>query len=228
MNRIIAISLIALTGCAVGAPQYQLDAAIKKAYESAATCPVKAMPTELTMAWEKAGALGDKQCPHGTEKTPLPRSQSMEYDACMAKLIREYVKPVSNKPKRLEKLMSQTKDLAAAYRDGEIDRDEANNRSMQFWLEYSTSEISNFKLAQCQNAAFQQFVIPVYHNKGVLAGFLAKRSEIALKLDEGKLTSQQADLEAQKAFAAFASSEQNANAALQAQNAQAWQNYAVT
>lgn len=85
--------------------------------------------------------------------------------------------------------------------------------------------MSFFKLMQCQNAAMMQHVMPVYQNKAALASFLAKRSEIALSVDEGKLTPQQGDIAVQKALASFADAEQRGNAALQAENAQAWRDY---
>lgn len=223
---IIAI-LFTLTGCAGGASQYQLNSAMQKANEAAANCGPQALPSDVSLAWEKVRKAGEEQCPHGTEKSPLPQSQALERDSCMAKLTRQYVKPVTTKPKNLEKFLSQSKALAVAYKDGELDREIVNNRINQNWQEYAVSEVSYYQLAQCQNASLQQYVMPVYHNKGVLAGFMAKKSEIALRVDQGKLTPQQADLETQKAFAEFASSEQNANAAIQAQNAQAWREYSA-
>ncbi len=223
---IIAV-LFTLTSCAGGASQYQLNSAMQKANEAAANCGPQALPSEVSLAWEKVGKIGDEQCLHGTEKSPLPQSQALERDACMAKLTRQYVKPVTTKPKNLEKFLAKNKELATAYQGGEIDRDTINNRINQNWQEYAVSEVSYYKLAQCQNSSFQQYVMPVYHNKGVLADFMAKKLEIALKVDQGKLTTQQGDLEMQKAFAEFAASEQNANAAIQAQNAQAWREYSA-
>ncbi|MBK7362125.1 MAG: hypothetical protein IPJ01_07470 [Micavibrio sp.] len=223
---IIAV-LFTLTSCAGGASQYQLNSAMQKANEAAANCGPQAMPSDLSLAWEKVRKLDEEQCPHGTNNTPLPSSQAVERNDCMAKLVRQYVQPVTTKSKSLERFISQNKALSKSYQKGEIDRDTVNNRINQNWQEYAVSEISYYKLAQCQNSSFQQYVMPVYHNKGVLADFMAKKLEIALKVDQGKLTTQQGDLEMQKAFAEFAASEQNANAAIQAQNAQAWREYAA-
>ena len=219
--------ILVLSGCAGGASQYQLNSAMQKANEAAANCGPQALPSDVSLAWEKVRKVGEEQCPHGTEKSPLPQSQALERDSCMAKLTRQYVKPVTTKPKNLEKFLSQSKALAVAYKDGELDRNTVNNRINQNWQEYAVSEVSYYQLAQCQNASLQQHVMPVYHNKAVLADFMAKRSEIAMKVDQGKISTQQADLETQKVFAQFVASEQNANTALQAQNAQAWREYSA-
>lgn len=224
---LIAFVSFVLTGCAGGASQYQLNSAMQRADKAAANCGAQAMPSDVSLAWEKVGKLAEEQCPHGTDSSPLPASQALEADACMSKLTRQYVKPVTTKPKSLEKFISKNHELAVAYKNGEIGRDTINERIMQNWQEYAVGEVSYYQLTQCQNAALQQNVMPVYHNKAVLADFMAKRSEIAMKVDQGKLTRQQADLETQKSFAQFVASEQNANAAIQAQNAQAWRDYAA-
>lgn len=224
--RLIIIGImgsLTLTGCAGGASQYQLNSAMQKADKAAANCGTQAMPSETSLAWEKAARLDKEQCP----SVPALPSQAIERQNCVAALIRKHVKPVSSKPGAVEKFLKQGDTLAKAYHDEDITRDDVNNRMAQAWQEYAANEVSYYQLAQCQNAALQQNVMPVYHNKAVLADFMAKRSEIAMKVDQGKLTRQQADLETQKAFAGFVGSEQNANAALQAQNAQAWREYAA-
>ncbi len=219
----IASILMILTGCAGGASQYQLNSAMQKADKAAANCGTQAMPSETSLAWEKAARLDKDQCP----SVPAPPAQAIERQDCVAALIRKHVKPVSSKPVAVEKFLKQGDTLAKAYHNEDISRDDVNNRMAQAWQEYAANEVSYYQLAQCQNAALQQNVMPVYHNKAVLADFMAKRSEIAMKVDQGKLTRQQADLETQKAFAGFVASEQNANTAIQAQNAQAWRDYSA-
>lgn len=220
------VALLMLQSCAGGASQSQLNSAMNRAEQAAANCSVMAMPTELSMAWEKVAKLDEQQCPQ-TSSLELSSAERLEKTNCWKSLVKDHVVPVSSHKKDLNKFLTAQTKIGEDYSKDKIDRNTAQALSQKSWGEYAASEVSYYNLAQCQNAALQQHLMPVYHNKGLLADFMVKRSEIALKADQGKLTRQQADLEVQKAFAQFTASEQSANAAIQAQNAQAWRDYAA-
>ena len=222
----ISVALV-LSGCVTsGANQHTIDMAMSNAEkDTLERCPMASLPSEFKNAFDDVQKASWKLCPNGTDKDPLPRSKSIESQECWKKLVNKYVRPIAKSPKDLDSYLKKSNDIAIQYRDGLIDRNEANLRFAQYWAEYADSEKSYFQYIQCSNQAIQRYVMPVYHNKGLLAQFLSERSAIALKVDEGHLTPQQGDVEIQKALASFTKNEQRANAALKQQNAAAWQQW---
>lgn len=209
---------------------------MKKADQAAANCGMEALPPELISAWEKTKELDQQQCPQGTPAKPLTAAERETTFKCWKKLVLMNVAPVSKDKTALSRMIDKSNDsrhkkLFADYDAGKINRDEVGTQIKKFWDEdwpqYAAKEASFYNLAQCQNKALAQHVMPVYHNKGILADFMAKRAEIALDVDKRKITPQEADVKIQKAMAVFINSEQYANAAIQARQEQAWQNYSA-
>ncbi|MGQ0527423.1 MAG: hypothetical protein ACT4OY_05255 [Alphaproteobacteria bacterium] len=228
MNKyIFIISFLALSGCVTGASQNQLNSAMQKAEQASANCPMAAMPYELSSAWEMSQKLTEKKCPALPKNSEPTPDQVEKTSNCWESIVKEHISPVTKNKKALNNLLAANRKVKQDFQTGNIDRSTARARNDQNWADYAVREISYFQLAQCQNASLQHNVMPVYHNKAELADFMAQRSEIALKIDQGKLTPQEGDIQLQKAFAEFASSEQNANATLRAQNAQEWQAYSA-
>lgn len=218
---ILSLMLIVVTGCAP-IQQARIDSSIRQAEKESENCAASALPPEISAAWMKSNELATQQCPHGTDTKALDPSESLKRHDCMEALINSYVLPVSQKKDLLRKMREEQRLVSVSYQKGEIDRDTANIRSRSLFDQYIVQEASYYRLAQCQNAALQKNVMPTYPHKALLAGFIAKRSQIGLAVDEGKLSPNQADIEIQKAFAGLLQTEQQANASLQAQTAQSW------
>lgn|GEM_PF-2841673 len=224
--KLIVIALVSLlAGCVTGASQSQLNTAMEKANLAAANCPVQAMSPEVQVGWETVKNLSEKNCLNTLKiDNPTPE-QLQESFSCWENNVSDNVKPVTKQKKALETYLANLRKLNKDSQSGVLSRENFLPLAQPLWNEYVQKEVSYFRMTQCQNATLQQHVMPVYHNKGILAEFMAKRSEIALKVDEGELSPQKADVEIQKAFAELGKAEQGANAALQAQNAQAWRDY---
>jgi hypothetical protein len=217
-NFLLCFTLLAMNGCGV-VQQAQLNTGMKQAEQAALSCGAQAIPAEIAQAWTQVSEeIGT--CPSGTDSNPSPPSKAVEANQCWTKRVNQYVAPVENNKAALNKLLESGRENAEKYKDGKIDRS-AVNRGMEIaWQDYTRGKTSYFKLAQCKNAALQQYVMPSYSNKGLLMDLMARQSEVGLAIDKGEMSLEQGDIEVQKSWAALASAEQQVNAVMQAQNAQ--------
>jgi hypothetical protein len=221
IKNIITLAVF-LAPCVAYASQSQIDTAMEQANKAAENCDKAAMYPEVGAAWQKVMQLNDEQC----NPKDTPRERAGKVNQCWEKLVRKNVGPVSKNKKALNSYLAGVRKVTAAYKAGDIDYEQVKKGAGgQLWATYASHEMSYFQKAQCENAALQQYVLPVYQNKGMLMDFMARKSEIALKVDQGKISTQEGQVELQKAIAQLASGEQDANSATRAENERAWQNY---
>jgi len=144
MRNLILLSLLFLTGCAAHQAQSQITQMAKAEFS----------------AWETANNMGNAQCPKGTDAKPIPRSKSLEHYDCWEKIHNEYVAPVVMAPDLYMQYMTGQKELAIGYKNGRIDRDEANLKGQRLWNEYYAALDARARNAvmnaQKQDQAFAQ------------------------------------------------------------------------
>lgn len=87
-------------------------------------------------AWQRANAEAMETCPQGTQTKPLPRSKAMDTYKCRVGLLDKYVRPVAYSPVDLNQYILDEKKVATAYKNGKIDREEANIQLEQAFNAY--------------------------------------------------------------------------------------------
>lgn len=220
MKKLLFISCFSLLGCAGGLQQAQLDKSLMRAEQATQECAMGSMEPQILTAWELVRAKS-QSCPNFSVKNRT-QEQSIALNRCHYSLVKNYVEPVTRNKKAFGTYDKAMKALSADFANGRLDTATANVRSQRDFNAYLIQEISFYKYAQCGNQALNQYVMPVYSNKGLLVDFMARKAEIGLKVDQKKLSLEEADIELQKAYAVLLNNEQQMNSAQQAQARAAW------
>lgn len=126
-------------------------------------------------AWEKANEEAMAACPAGVNGKPLPRSKAIELHNCRVTLIEKYVRPVSYSPMDLNQYILDQKRVSLAYKNGKIDKDEANLQV---------------------NNAFHSYVMRM-DQKSRQELMLANQKDMALSQQLGQMSQQINSIEAQ-------------------------------
>lgn len=127
-NIIISLSILMLllSGCVTSAQQQTHNQ-----YQSAAT--------QERLAWQSAQSRSDVKCGSYNDENPLPRAKSMEVIKCYVELARESVLPNAINPTKADAYLVSLQEVSLDYKNGKIDRDEANIRQQKLWNNYSQS-----------------------------------------------------------------------------------------
>ncbi len=106
-------------------------------------------------AWQTASVQIKEQCGHFADSSgKVPREKTMENNACETKILRETLLPVAVFPEEVSNLSVRTSTIAKQYKDGKIDREEANILMDAAEAEYSNNVAQ--KLRGAQQAAQQR------------------------------------------------------------------------
>ncbi len=100
-------------------------------------------------AWQTAKIQIKEQCSHFKDSNDrVPQEKSVENNECEIKIIKETVLPVAAFPEEILNWGVNTAAVAKQYKDGKIDREEANILMDAAWAEYSNKANQKFRGAQ--------------------------------------------------------------------------------
>lgn len=222
----LALATLSLTGCAT-AQQAQIDTAAQKAQvEIANKCSFfLSVPEKEAMAWIN---FKPNHCLKGLSE-PIPREHTMEVYECVTKAYDEEIRPKVHSEKRFNEYMEARKTSNIQYAEGDISLEKYDELSNERWLKYfgEAKSGSYFNYAQCQNAVFNDKLMPVYPNqlKPILIQFMTDLSSFSREADKKKIASEDYQVGYQKLWSEFASKEQQRISQANAQNAAAWQQW---
>jgi hypothetical protein len=228
----LSVAIIALSACAAVQQAHLNNAMSKAQQEIEMKCGIHlSVSPQEAAAWKQSMQLMEQQCPSLDINANISPAMLSENYSCATEVINNTIKPASYSQEAFKQYMRKREESKDQFISGNITPSQYELQTTTRVNDYfrgaqQAGQGSYYYFTQCTNEAIAKNLPSSYQHQALLQSYFADVNAFARQADKEDLPVEDFKVGADQIWAKFAAVETQQNRTIQAQNSQAWQNWA--